>query len=169
MSKFKILGQFDGDQIPYVVLPDYKERVRLAVRPGMRYSVVLFAHDRVHSAVVTSAVVRRAIARVPVEESLLAIGADFTREATDLLHARDAVIARIGEFGWTETPLAPTRATSAAVPGLPFFFGATPAGSSCGHTVSLAPAHMATDERCAGDHRTSARQSPVPGPGPANE
>jgi len=102
MPKFKILGEFDGDQIPHVVPPDYSERARLAVRPGMRYTIVLFAHDREHGGVVASAVVRRAIARIPLEASLLAVGADFTKEATELLHARKAAIARIGEFGWTD-------------------------------------------------------------------
>lgn len=68
----------------------------------MHYTAVLFAHDRDHGGVVTSAAVRRAIDRVPVGESLLAIGADFTSEATDLLYARDAVIARTCEFGWTD-------------------------------------------------------------------
>jgi hypothetical protein len=102
VPKFKILGKFDVDQIPYVVPPDYKERVLLAVRPEIRYTVVLFAHDRERGGVVTSAVVRRAIARIPIEASLLAVGADFTEEATELLHAREAAIARIGEFGWTD-------------------------------------------------------------------
>jgi hypothetical protein len=37
-----------------------------------------------------------------MEASLLAVGADFTEEATEFLHAREAAIARIGEFGWTD-------------------------------------------------------------------
>jgi hypothetical protein len=98
VSKSKILGEFDGDQIPYVVPPDYKERVRLAVRPG----------GAVHRSSIRSRLrarscrdvrgVRRAIDRIPMEASLLAVGADFTEEATELLHAREAAIARIGEF-----------------------------------------------------------------------
>jgi hypothetical protein len=99
---FKVLGEFDGDQIPDVVPPDYKARVRHTVRPGLRYTVILFAHDRQHGGVVSSAVVRRALARVPSQVSLLAVGADFTKEASELLHGREANIVRIGEFGWTD-------------------------------------------------------------------
>ena len=101
MPRFKILGQFDAERIPAAVPPDYRERARHVAKPGVRYTVVLFAHDRAHG-VVTSAAVRRALAQIAPEQPIMAIGADFTREATELLEQRDAAIARIGEFGWTD-------------------------------------------------------------------
>lgn len=102
MPKFRIIGRLEARRIPAAVPPDYRDRVRLATRPGTVYTVVLFAHDRAHGGVVTSAAVRRAFARIAVGEPILALGADFTQEATELLSAREAVIARIGEFGWTD-------------------------------------------------------------------
>jgi hypothetical protein len=100
--KFSILGKLDAEKIPAAVPPDYRERVRLAIEPGVRYTVILFAHDRSHGGVVTSAAVVRALGRVPFEEAICAVGADFTKEAIKLLVARRAAIASIGEFGWTD-------------------------------------------------------------------
>ena len=104
MAKYKILGQFDRDAIPGAVPPDYRDRVRLATKAGIRYTVVLFAHDRGKD-VVASAAVRRALLHIPKDQPILAVGCDFTQEATELLGQRDAAIARIGEFGWTDDSL----------------------------------------------------------------
>lgn len=52
--------------------------------------------------IVTSGAVRRALAQVPREGRVLAIGFAFTVEATELLDQRQAAIARIGEFHWTD-------------------------------------------------------------------
>ena len=100
MSKFSILGRFLAKQIPSLVPPDYRGRIRAVTQPEAPYTVVLFEHDR--EDVVTSPVVHRALARIPTEESLLAVGAVFTVEATQLLNERRAAIANIGEFYWTD-------------------------------------------------------------------
>jgi hypothetical protein len=102
MPKFSIIGRFEHDDIPARVPPDYRSLVRLATKPGSPYTVILFPHDRLHGGVSTSALVRRALKRVDASEQILAVGADFTREATDLLDARHAAIARIGTFGWAD-------------------------------------------------------------------
>ena len=62
--------------------------------------MVLFAHDR--NDVVTSAPVRRALSRIETGESILAVGSVFTVEAVALREQRDAIIARLGEFYWTD-------------------------------------------------------------------
>jgi hypothetical protein len=98
--KFTILGELVADRIIAAVPRDYHERVRMSTEKGATYTVVLFAHAR--GDVVTSALVRKALRRVPPESPLLAIGADFTHEATILLEERNARVARIGEFGWTD-------------------------------------------------------------------
>jgi hypothetical protein len=99
MAKFSILGSFDAEAIPNIVPPDFRVLVRMATRAGGEYLVLLFAPNRSHGGVVTSAAARRALRRVPADARLLAIGTDFTLEATQLLNERDAAIARIGEFG----------------------------------------------------------------------
>ena len=101
MAKFKILGRLQADRIPAAVPPEYRERARLAATRGARYTVVLFAHDP-DRGVVTSAAARRALARAEGGDPLLAIGRDFTREATVELEQAGATIVRIGEFGWTD-------------------------------------------------------------------
>ena len=101
MPKFKILARLSSDRIAAALPPDYRERARMVAKAGVVYTVVLFDHDR-SKGVVTSAAVRRALARIDADESILAVGADFTREATELLEEREAAIARIGEFGWTD-------------------------------------------------------------------
>jgi hypothetical protein len=100
VPKFSILGRYEGERIPAVLPPDYRSLVRAVIRDGITYTVVLFALDR--RDVVTSAPVRRALARIPTDETILAVGANFTVEATGLLDQRDAAIARLGEFGWTD-------------------------------------------------------------------
>ena len=76
--------------------------MRDAAQEGVEYTVLLFPHDRRHGGVSTSALVRRALKRVQPEMPLLAVGLDFTREATEQLHAVRALIVRLGEFGWTD-------------------------------------------------------------------
>jgi hypothetical protein len=100
LPKFTVLGRFERDQIPSVVPPDYRSVVRAVTTLGTTYTVVLFAHDR--QDVITSAPVRRALAEIAAGERLLAVGTNFTAEATELLHARNAAIARLGEFYWTD-------------------------------------------------------------------
>lgn len=63
-------------------------------------------------AVSTPAVVRSALERIPPADAVLAVGADFTREAATLLEERGAVVARIGEFGWTDESYIGLRARS---------------------------------------------------------
>jgi hypothetical protein len=101
VPKYKILGRLDADRLPGAVPPDYRERVRMAARPGILYTTVLFVHER-GGGVVTSAEVGQALRRIAAGETMLAIGVDFTREATEMLEMRGATVVRIGEFGWTD-------------------------------------------------------------------
>jgi hypothetical protein len=100
VPKFTVLGRFEADRVPAIVPPDYKSVVRAVTAPGTVYTVVLFAHDR--RDVVTSAPVRRALAEIAAGDQILAVGTNFTAEATALLNLRDAAIARLGEFYWTD-------------------------------------------------------------------
>lgn len=102
MPHFTILGQFEREAIPDAVPTDYRGLVRYATTPGAPYTVILFKHDRANGSVNTSGLVRRALRQVPTGERVLAVGTDFTREATEVLSTRGAAIARIGEFGWTD-------------------------------------------------------------------
>ena len=100
MPKFTILGRIEAARIPALLPPDYRGLVRAVAAPGVTYTVVLFAHDR--RDVVTSALVRRALAGIAAGERVLGVGTNFTTEATALLEERGAVIARLGEFYWTD-------------------------------------------------------------------
>jgi hypothetical protein len=102
VPKFSVLGRFERDDILARVPSDYRGLVRIATKPDVMYTVILFPHDRSHGGVSTSALIRRALRRVEPNEAILAVGADFTREATELWEARNAAIARIGTFGWTD-------------------------------------------------------------------
>ena len=101
MPKFTILGRLPAERIPAAVPPGFRERVRLAARPGAAYTVLLFAHDH-DRGVVTSAAVRRALGRVPEGEPLLAVGRAFTQEATEQLECRNAAVVRLSEHVWTD-------------------------------------------------------------------
>lgn len=101
MPKFKILARLASDRIPASVPPDYQDRVRMVTEPGLAYTVVLFSHDR-SKGVVTSAAIRRACSRLEPTERILAIGANFTQEAEALLNERNAAIARLSDFFWTD-------------------------------------------------------------------
>jgi hypothetical protein len=100
VPKFTVLGRFQRDSIPAIVPPDYRSVVRAVTSPGVTYTVVLFPHDR--RDVVTSAPVRRALAGIAAGECILAVGANFTADAIELLKTHDAAIARLGEFYWTD-------------------------------------------------------------------
>jgi hypothetical protein len=100
VPKFTVLGRFEADRIPALLPPDYRSLVRVVTVPAEIYTVVLFPHDR--RDVVTSAPVRRALAGIAAGERVLAVGANFTAEATALLEEREAAIARLGEFYWTD-------------------------------------------------------------------
>ena len=102
MAKFKVLGRFPADRIPFLVPPEYRGRARMGLDPDAEYTVVLFDHDRERSGVATSAVARRALGRVGDAEPVLAVGVDFTVEATALLEDHGVTIIRIGTFGWTD-------------------------------------------------------------------
>ncbi len=103
MAQFTTLGTFAAEAIPNIVPPDFRTLVRMATHLGGEYLVLLFAQNRSHGGVITSAAARRALKQVPDGARLLAtIGTDFTLEATQLLNERDAAVARIGEFGWTD-------------------------------------------------------------------
>jgi hypothetical protein len=62
VPKAKILARLTADRIPAAVPPDYRDVVRLVIKPGIVYTVDLFSHDR-RNGVVTSAAVRRAFSR----------------------------------------------------------------------------------------------------------
>ena len=93
MAKFSILGSFDGSEIATAVPRDYRSLVRHVAEKGVRYTVILFPHDRSHGGVSTSSLVRRALSRVQSADRIFAVGGDFTREATALLDARGATVA----------------------------------------------------------------------------
>jgi hypothetical protein len=100
MAKFTLLGTFERDRISGVVPPEYRDRALALTRDGVCYLVVQFAHDR--RDVVTSAPVRRALEDIPGDQLVLVVGANFTVEAEMLLEARGALIARLGDFRWTD-------------------------------------------------------------------
>jgi hypothetical protein len=100
MAKFRILGSFQRDQLERALPPEYRELARKLTHSGVEYQVVQFAHDR--RDVVTSAPVRRALAEIPSQQAMLAIGSNFTAEATALLEEREAIIARLSDFYWTD-------------------------------------------------------------------
>ena len=100
MPKFTVLGRFEAERIPALVPHDYRSRIRAVTRGEEEFTVILFAHDR--RDVVTSAPVRRALATIAVGERVLAVGSNFTVEAIALLEEREAAIARLGEFYWTD-------------------------------------------------------------------
>jgi hypothetical protein len=100
MPKFTVLGRFELDRISEVVPPDYRGLIRAVARSPGPYTVILFPHDRAD--VVTSAPVRRALARIELGERVLAVGGNFTAEAVALLADREADVARLGDFYWTD-------------------------------------------------------------------
>ena len=103
MPNFTILGEFERGELARVVPPEYRALVSSLTRDGVRYTVVQYAHDR--RDVADSAAARRSLAQIPLKANLLAIGANFTREALVLLEERQAAIARLGEFYWTDDSL----------------------------------------------------------------
>ena len=102
MASISILGSLEAEQILRAVPPNLRELVRMTTRQGQRYHVILFGHNQDHGSVNTSAVVRRALRHVPADAHVLAVGRDFTQEATELLNERGAAIARATTFGWTD-------------------------------------------------------------------
>jgi hypothetical protein len=102
VAKFSILGSLEGDNIADAVPPAYRTLVRSLVVAGTPYTVILFPHNRTHSGVSTSALVRRALSRIDATGKVLAVGGDFTREATAILEEQGAIVARIADFGWTD-------------------------------------------------------------------
>ena len=102
MAAFSILGVMEVDKILRAVPPNLREQVRMVARPNIQYHVVLFGRNQDHGSVNLSAVVRKALQRLPDDAAILAIGQDFTLEATQLLDERDATIARASAFGWTD-------------------------------------------------------------------
>jgi hypothetical protein len=102
MSKFKFLGQFERDAIPAMLPADFRGMIPMFAKPGVEYSVVLFSYNRERGGVATSSDVRRALAQLPTESRVMAVGTDFTAEATQLLEKAEAIVLRIGEYGWTD-------------------------------------------------------------------
>jgi hypothetical protein len=107
MAKFKDLGCVERDQLERMVPPEYRALARTLAHTGVQYHVVQFAHDR--QDVVTSASVRRALAKIATEHAIFAVGANFTAEATKLLEEREAFIARLSDFHWTDESYASIR------------------------------------------------------------
>ena len=54
LAKFSILGSFDGSSAATAVPMDYQARVRRVAQKDVRYTVILFPHDRTHGGVSTS-------------------------------------------------------------------------------------------------------------------
>lgn len=104
MSKFVIHGPFARDKFVDVLPAAYQGPAMAVTRPGIEYLIVQFPLPR--DAVVTSRSVRKAIPRVPAGIAVLAVGANFTAEAMALLSELDAVVARLGDFYWTDASYA---------------------------------------------------------------
>jgi hypothetical protein len=83
--------------------PYLRDLVRAATANDTRtFAVVLFPSNPELGGVATSRLVEKAISKVDPAEALLAIGGDFTIEATRLLQDRGAIVVRRGSFGWTD-------------------------------------------------------------------
>ena len=80
MSKFKFLGQFERDAIPAMLPADFRGMIPMFAKPGVEYSVVLFSYNRERGGVATSSDVRRALAQLPTESRVMAVGTDFTAD-----------------------------------------------------------------------------------------
>lgn len=100
MPKATYLGQFARERLPEIVPPEYRSLVLALTKPALQYAVLQFPHAR--NKVVTSSMVRRALGRLTGHDPILAVGANFTVEAAAMLGQRDAVIARLGDFHWTD-------------------------------------------------------------------
>jgi hypothetical protein len=105
--KGKILGTLSVSAIPAMLPREYASRVRDMRHLRGEYTVVLFSHSR-DGRVTTSADVRRTMRHVE-SSPLMAIGVDFTLEATQLLIEHGAEVVRLGEFGWTDRSYAAVR------------------------------------------------------------
>ena len=100
MPKPSIFHGVPSAHLITTVPPEYRARVQGVVAPDRVYTVLLFQHER--RSVVMSPVVRKALDRVPTGEALVAIGANFTAEAIELLDERGALVIRLGDFYWTD-------------------------------------------------------------------
>jgi hypothetical protein len=73
------------------------------------FTLLLF--DHAPEDVVLSPVVRRALEKIPVEDSskLVAVAGSFTLEAIELLAARSAIVLEIYFYGWTDDSIKAIR------------------------------------------------------------
>ncbi len=87
----------------------YRDRLTRAGLRAESYTLLQFALDR--NDVVPSRPVAKALARLEGNraEQIVALGANFTREALSLLRDRDALVVSLGEFDWTDASYARIR------------------------------------------------------------
>jgi hypothetical protein len=73
------------------------------------FTLIVFDHDR--EDVVLSPVVRRAVERIPLEDSskLVAVAGCFTLEALEVLAARSAIVLELSSYGWTDDSIKAIR------------------------------------------------------------
>jgi hypothetical protein len=73
------------------------------------FTLILFDHDR--EDVVRSQVVRRAVEKIPFEDSsrLVAVAGCFTLEALDILAARSAIVLELSSYAWTDDSIKAIR------------------------------------------------------------
>ncbi len=91
-----------GERLPHLVPPAYREEIAKRTRPDWIYSLLLFAHNR--RDVVPSAPVRRALRRLkkPAPDGIVLVGAVFTQEARDLTEGMQATFITLHKSFWTD-------------------------------------------------------------------
>ncbi|SNB46228.1 hypothetical protein [Geobacter sp. DSM 9736] len=91
-----------GERLPHLVPPAYREEVARRTRPNWIYSLLLFAHNR--RDVVPSPPVRRGLRRLgeAAPDGIVLVGAVFTEEARHLVEGMKATIVTMHRTYWTD-------------------------------------------------------------------
>ena len=100
----------DRDTLLRQIPPQYQSRIPHAQLTGSTYTLLQLALDR--NDVATSRAVAKALGRSPASEpqnQIVALAANFTQEALDLLKEHGALVISLGEFGWTDASYARIR------------------------------------------------------------
>lgn len=100
--KVTIHSFIQGERLPHLVPPPYREEIARRTQPHFIYSLLLFAHDR--RDVVPSSAVRKALRRLgePAPDGLVLVGAVFTEEARALVAGRKALLVTLHKTFWTD-------------------------------------------------------------------
>lgn len=100
--KVTVYEFIQGERLPHLVPPAYREEFARRMRPNWIYSLLLFAHTR--RDVVPSAPVRRGLRRLkrPAPDGIILVGTVFTEEARALALERKAIIVTFHRTFWTD-------------------------------------------------------------------